>query len=93
MESIDLGKVTRLHDAAGRYIEYCKSTVPSMFKLNGMKLVVDCAHGATYHVAPAVFEELGAEVITIGTQPDGININHEVAPRRLLPTCRYSRLA
>ena len=74
----DLGKAERLEDAAGRYIEFCKSTVPFGLHLSGLRLVVDCAHGATYHVAPAVFEELGAEVITIGASPDGLNINDDV---------------
>jgi phosphoglucosamine mutase len=73
--SADLGKVVRINDAAGRYIEFCKSTVPSYFTLKGLKIVVDCAHGATYYVAPAVFDELGAEVIAIGVNPDGVNIN------------------
>lgn len=73
-----LGKVSRINDAAGRYIEYCKSTVPIGFSLKGMRLVVDCAHGATYHIAGNVFRELGAEVISIGVEPDGLNINHHV---------------
>jgi len=75
VRSKDLGKARRVEDAAGRYIEFCKSTVRSSLSLAGLKLVVDCAHGATYHVAPAVFDELGADVITLGTQPDGFNIN------------------
>lgn len=70
-----IGKVKRLDDAAGRYIEFCKSTFPFDLDLRGLKIVVDCAHGATYHVAPPVFHELGAEVIAIGDQPDGFNIN------------------
>jgi len=78
VDSDAIGKVLRLEDAAGRYIEYCKSTVPHRFTLRGMKIVVDCAHGATYHIAPAVFSELGAEVITIGAEPDGFNINDGV---------------
>ncbi|MBL1275123.1 MAG: phosphoglucosamine mutase [Ectothiorhodospiraceae bacterium] len=77
-DSSSLGKAERVVDAAGRYIEFCKSTVPSSMSLKGMKIVVDCAHGATYHIAPSVFDELGAEVIAIGVQPDGLNINHEV---------------
>ncbi|MBD2859309.1 phosphoglucosamine mutase [Spongiibacter sp. KMU-158] len=77
VDSALLGRVSRIDDAEGRYIEYCKSTFPSNLNLNGLKLVVDCAHGATYHVAPAVFEELGAEVITIGASPNGLNINAE----------------
>jgi phosphoglucosamine mutase len=78
MESAKLGKVRRIDDAAGRYIEFCKSTFPNTLDLRGLKIVLDCAHGATYHVAPPVFHELGAEIIVIGNQPDGLNINHEV---------------
>ncbi len=78
MESASLGKVRRIDDAAGRYVEFCKSTFPNTLDLRGLKIVLDCAHGATYHVAPPVFHELGAEIIVIGHQPDGININHEV---------------
>lgn len=70
-----LGKARRLDDAAGRYIEFCKSTFPAQFDLRGIKLVVDCANGAAYHIAPPVFHELGAEVIAIGVQPNGFNIN------------------
>ncbi|MCK5522800.1 MAG: phosphoglucosamine mutase [Thiomargarita sp.] len=70
-----LGKVERIEDAAGRYIEFCKSTIPYDVTLKGLKIVVDCANGATYHVAPSVFRELGASVETIGTQPNGLNIN------------------
>ncbi|MCL4471552.1 MAG: phosphoglucosamine mutase [Sulfuricella sp.] len=77
MSSARLGKARRINDAAGRYIEFCKSAFPTELDLRGMKLVVDCAHGATYHVAPPVFHELGAEVIATGNQPDGLNINHE----------------
>lgn len=73
-----LGKVSRINDAAGRYIEYCKSTVPMGFSLKGVRLVIDCAHGATYHIAGNVFRELGAEVVSIGVEPDGLNINHHV---------------
>ncbi len=78
METVDskhLGKARRIVDAAGRYIEFCKSTVPSKIDLAGMKIVVDCAHGATYHIAPNVFKELGATVIAIGSEPNGLNIN------------------
>lgn len=75
MSSAQLGKARRLSDAPGRYIEFCKSSFPNELDLRGMKIVVDCAHGATYHVAPHVFHELGAEVIAIGNQPDGLNIN------------------
>lgn len=78
VESSELGKVTRINDAAGRYIEFCKGTVPAGFNLHGFKIVVDCAHGATYHVAPAVLDELGADVVVIGASPDGLNINREV---------------
>ncbi|MGB0958037.1 MAG: phosphoglucosamine mutase, partial [Litorivicinus sp.] len=73
-----LGRATRINDAAGRYIEFCKSTFGSEANLNGLRIVVDCAHGAAYKVGPAVFRELGAEVIPIGDQPDGLNINKEV---------------
>lgn len=73
-----LGKAKRLDDAGGRYIEFCKSTFPNEFDLRGLTIVVDCAHGAAYQVAPHVFHELGAEVIAIGNQPDGLNINHDV---------------
>lgn len=73
-----LGKARRLDDAQGRYIEFCKSTFPNELDLRGMKLVVDCAHGAAYHIAPHVFHELGAEVIAIGNQPNGLNINDAV---------------
>lgn len=75
VESDKLGKARRLDDAAGRYIEFCKSTFPNEYSLHGMKLVVDCANGAAYHIAGHVFHELGAEVITIGDKPDGFNIN------------------
>lgn len=70
-----LGKAERIEDAPGRYIEFCKSTLPFDIDLKQFKLVVDCAHGATYHIAPNVFRELGAEVETLGTQPNGLNIN------------------
>ena len=81
METVDseqLGKASRIADAAGRYVEYCKSTFPDELSLKGMKLVIDCAHGATYHIAPAVFEELGATTVVIGATPDGYNINDGV---------------
>jgi phosphoglucosamine mutase len=74
-DSAHLGRVRRMDDAAGRYIEFCKSTFPSNLDLKGLKLVVDCAHGATYHIAPLVFHELGAEVVAIGNAPNGTNIN------------------
>lgn len=76
--SEDLGKAVRIDDAAARYAEFCKSTVPEDFSLRGMRIVVDCAHGATYHIAPKLFAELGAHVDAIGVQPDGLNINREV---------------
>ncbi|MHC4222037.1 MAG: phosphohexomutase domain-containing protein, partial [Planctomycetota bacterium] len=78
VESAQLGKASRLDDARGRYIEFCKSSIPFNTTLRGMKIVVDCAHGATYHIAPGVFRELGAEVIEVGTSPDGLNINKDV---------------
>jgi phosphoglucosamine mutase len=77
-DSAGLGKARRLADASGRYIEFCKSTVPHSLSLRGMKIVVDAAHGAAYHVAPDVFHELGATVVKIGCQPDGLNINDGV---------------
>ncbi|VFP83281.1 phosphoglucosamine mutase [Candidatus Erwinia haradaeae] len=73
--SASLGRASRIVDAAGRYIEFCKGTFPSQLTLNTLKIVVDCAHGATYHIAPNVLEELGATVIPIGVQPNGMNIN------------------
>ncbi len=76
--SADLGRARRIDDAAGRYIEFCKSTFPNDLDLRGLKIVVDCAHGAAYHIAPHVFHELGAEVIAIGAEPNGLNINKEV---------------
>ncbi|MGC2459335.1 MAG: phosphoglucosamine mutase [Gallionellaceae bacterium] len=75
MPSASLGKARRIDDAAGRYIEFCKSSFPYSLDLRGLKLVVDCAHGAAYHIARDVFHELGADVIAIGVQPDGKNIN------------------
>jgi phosphoglucosamine mutase len=82
----DLGRARRIDDARGRYIEFCKSTFPNDLDLRGLKIVVDCAHGAAYHTAPDIFHELGAEVVTIGTQPNGLNINDGVgatAPKAL----------
>lgn len=73
--SAELGRAARVNDAEGRYLEFCKNTTPDGFHLRGLKLVVDCAHGATYHLAPALFEELGATVETLGVNPDGLNIN------------------
>ena len=78
VESSDLGKASRIDDAAGRYIEFCKASLPSEHSLNGLSIVLDCAHGATYHVAPPVFRELGAEVSVVGANPDGFNINEGV---------------
>ncbi|MDF3008779.1 MAG: glmM, partial [Enterobacter kobei] len=78
VDSALLGKASRIVDAAGRYIEFCKGTFPNELSLKGLKIVVDCAHGATYHIAPNVFRELGANVITIGCEPNGVNINEEV---------------
>lgn len=78
MESVKLGKARRIDDAAGRYVEFCKSTFPNDMDLRGFKIVLDCAHGATYHVAPPVFHELGAEIVVIGNQPDGLNINEQI---------------
>lgn len=77
VESKDLGKVYKMEDSRSRYIEFCKNSIPFRTSLRGMKIVLDCAHGATYFVAPAIFRELGAEVIEIGVNPDGLNINKE----------------
>ncbi len=93
-DSASLGKTRRLDDAAGRYIEFCKSTFPNDLTLRGMKIVVDAAHGAAYHIAPKVFHELGAEVIAIGCAPDGLNINHEVGathPQALIDTVKFHK--
>ncbi len=93
VDSHRLGKARRLDDAAGRYIEFCKSTFPNSLDLRGLKLVVDCAHGAAYSVAPAVFHELGAEVIPIGAEPNGFNINDGVGavhPQQLVHALRES---
>jgi phosphoglucosamine mutase len=94
MVSSDLiGKVSRIDDAAGRYIEFCKSCYKAGANLKGVKIVLDCAHGATYHIAPAVFRELGAEVLEVGTDPDGFNINAEVGsthPAKLVEMVRES---
>ena len=80
VRSTDIGKAVRIDDAAGRYIEFCKSTVPPDLTLRGLRIVVDCAHGATYHIAPSVFSELGAEVVPIGCAPNGLNINDGFGP-------------
>ena len=77
-ESDKLGKAVRTRDAVGRYMEFCKASVPRRFDLKGLKVVLDCAHGATYHIAPLLFRELGADVITIGAEPNGVNINDGV---------------
>lgn len=77
VDSARIGKASRIVDASGRYIEFCKSTVPGNLRLNGLTIVVDCANGATYHIAPNVLRELGAKVIAIGTEPDGLNINRD----------------
>jgi len=78
VDSAKLGRATRIKDAAGRYIEFCKATSPFFMDLNGLKIVIDSANGAAYHIAPNVFRELGAEVIAIGNEPDGLNINEKV---------------
>jgi len=93
-ESADLGKASRIYDAEGRYIEFCKSSVPYPLSLRNLRIVVDCANGATYKVAPSVFEELGAEVIPIGVEPDGMNINEDcgsTAPHVLRETVLETR--
>jgi len=93
VSSRELGKAQRIDDARGRYIEFCKSTIPSRLNFRGLKLVVDCAHGATYHIAPAVFEEVGADVICIGTEPNGLNINDgfgATQPRALASSVRVN---
>ena len=92
VESDQIGKVTRIDDAAGRYIEFCKSCFHH--KLDGLRVVLDCAHGATYHIAPNVYRELGAEVVEIGTAPDGFNINEEIgstSPDKLVETVKATR--
>ncbi|WP_371324889.1 phosphoglucosamine mutase [Dechloromonas sp. ZY10] len=92
--SADLGRAKRIDDARGRYIEFCKSTFPADLDLRGMKIVVDCAHGAAYQTAPSVFHELGAEVIAIGVQPNGLNINEAcgaTSPGALIEAVRASR--
>jgi phosphoglucosamine mutase len=89
-----LGKAVRIDDAVTRYVEFCKSTVPDDFRLRNLRMVLDCAHGATYIVGPKLFRELGADVETIGTRPDGLNINREVGsthPDALIECVRRSR--
>lgn len=93
-DSAGLGRARRINDAAGRYIEFCKSTFPSELDLQGLKLVVDAANGAAYNVAPHVFRELGAEVIAIGCEPDGFNINEHVGathPEALIAAVKQQR--
>src|SRR5215470_9771717 len=92
--SANLGKARRVDDAVGRYIEFCKSTFPSHLDLRGMHIVVDCAHGAAYHIAPHVYHELGADVEAIGATPDGFNINAGVgatAPQALQEAVKQAR--
>ena len=91
VRSNDIGKAVRIEDAAGRYIEFCKSTVPPDLTLKGLRIVVDCAHGATYHIAPRVFSELGAEVVPIGCAPDGLNINDGFGPLAPSALCNAVR--
>ena len=86
VSSSELGKATRLDDAAARYIEFCKGTIPSIMDFSGTTIVVDCAHGSTYHIAPYVFQEIGAKIIRIGCEPNGLNINEDCGatkPERL----------
>ena len=93
-ESESIGRARRLNDATGRYIEFCKSSFPNDLNLRGLKIVVDAAHGAAYHVAPYVFKELGATVIPIGCSPDGFNINRNVGalyPEQLVATVNAQR--
>jgi phosphoglucosamine mutase len=93
VSSACLGKARRLEDARGRYIEFCKSTIPSKMDFRGLKVVVDCAHGATYHIAPDVLDEIGAEVIAIGAEPNGLNINDgfgATKPRALASSVRVN---
>ena len=93
-DSANLGKARRMDDAAGRYIEFCKSTFANDLTLKGLRIVVDGAHGAAYHIAPKVFHELGGEVIAIGCAPDGLNINHEVGathPAALVRSVKANR--
>ncbi|THF66895.1 phosphoglucosamine mutase [Pseudothauera nasutitermitis] len=82
VDSARLGRARRIDDAAGRYIEFCKSTFPNELDLRGLRIALDCAHGAAYHIAPAVFHELGAEVVPVGVEPNGLNINDGVGATR-----------
>src|SRR5690554_8206234 len=88
VESEQLGKASRVNDAAGRYIEFCKSSVPTSTSFKGLKIVLDCANGATYKVAPSVFAELGADVSLVGVTPDGLNINAGVGSTDLAALSR-----
>ncbi|EJN28593.1 phosphoglucosamine mutase [Pseudomonas sp. GM79] len=85
VESSKIGKVSRINDASGRYIEFCKSSVPTGTSFTGLKIVIDCAHGATYKVAPSVFRELGAEVVVLSAHPDGLNINENCGSTHMEP--------
>ncbi|MGE1174076.1 phosphoglucosamine mutase [Pseudomonas sp. BW7P1] len=85
VESSKIGKVSRINDASGRYIEFCKSSVPTNTSFAGLKIVIDCAHGATYKVAPSVFRELGADVVVLSAQPDGLNINDNCGSTHMGP--------
>ncbi len=87
-DSYNLGKARRINDATGRYVEFCKGTLPSNFNLAGYKIVIDCAHGATYNAAPKVFQELGAETITMGNKPDGFNINQDCGSTHMDGLCK-----
>ena len=94
VDSANLGKAKRLDDASGRYIEFCKSTFANDLTLKGLKIVVDAAHGAAYQVAPKVFHELGAEVVSIGCAPDGMNINKDVGathPEALIEAVKFHK--
>ena len=93
MSSARLGKARRVDDAAGRYIEFCKGTFPANLDLRGLRIAVDCAHGAAYHIAPHVFHELGADVVTVGATPDGFNINKGVGATHPEFLCRAVRRA
>ncbi|WP_295451290.1 phosphoglucosamine mutase [uncultured Thiodictyon sp.] len=88
VDAANLGRARRVEDASGRYIEFCKSTIPAAMNFRGLKLVVDCANGATYNAAPHVFEELGAEVVPMGTEPDGLNINRNVGSTSPAALCQ-----
>jgi phosphoglucosamine mutase len=85
VESSKIGKVSRINDASGRYIEFCKSSVPAGTSFAGLKIVLDCAHGATYKVAPSVFRELGAEVVVLSAHPNGLNINENCGSTHMAP--------